>query len=88
MCDQPCDRMKNIVLQDGENCCSYCPLWRDETLTRSQTARGIVKMEDIEHRRAAVRQFGLQHGEEAEKRLVDQIALIWQDRHTIRSKSK
>jgi hypothetical protein len=45
-------------------------------------------MEDIEHRRAAVRQFGLQHGEEAEKRLVDQIALIWQDRHSIRSKSK
>lgn len=88
MCNQPCERTKNITLQNGDVSCSYCPLWRDETLMRSQTARGIVKMEDIEHRRAAVSQFVAKHGQEAGNRLTDQIALIWQDRHSIRSKSK
>lgn len=80
-----CERDKIIKLQDGDISCSYCPKWRDETLNRSQTARGLVRIEDLEQRKEAIRIYGVNHGEEALNRMTDHIKLIWHDRHRIRT---
>lgn len=83
---ESCERTKNITLQNGDISCSYCEKWRDETLLRSQTARNIVRMEEIEDRRDAVDRYGKNHGNEAKRRLTDHIANIWHDRLMIRMK--
>lgn len=68
------------TLIDGRTVSTYSIEWLEECRLRELEARAVLKMATLEIRREHIRKYGVEHGEEARKRLEGVVRDLWSRR--------
>lgn len=69
-----------VTLVSGQEVCSWCPSWRDETKVRQEEAYAILRMADRETRREHLAKLERRHGAEYRRRLEAVVMETWERR--------
>lgn len=65
------------TLIDGRPVSTYSIEWLEECRLRELEARKVLKFLTVEVRREHIRKYGMEHGEEARKRLEGVVRDLW-----------
>lgn len=65
------------TLIDGRTVSTYSIEWLEECRLRELEARKVLKFPTVEVRREHIRKYGVEHGEEARRRLEEVVRDLW-----------